>query len=128
MCTFSFLCPRQRKLASTASQRNAAKPATPLGSPRVALHQPWIRLRTIQSKGGLTFDISIELALKCLSLRLGRTALTMRSSCSQGPLKTFRQFARWVTRGRFLDVGVKFHIEPNGGIFDVSAKTTARDM
>ncbi len=27
-----------------------------------------------------------------------------------------------VTRGRFLDVGVKFDIEPNGGIFDVNPK------
>ncbi len=33
----------------------------------------------------------------------------------------------WVTRGHFLEVGVKIDIEPNGGIFEAGPKkTTAR--
>ena len=31
-----------------------------------------------------------------------------------------------VTRGRFLTSASKFNIEPSGGIFDVSRKTTSR--
>ncbi len=33
-----------------------------------------------------------------------------------------KRFSHWVTRGRFVDVRVKFNIEPNGGIFEVSPK------